>query len=183
MKTHQANDTKIIPTTKVDLNIIIDLFEQAMKLQGKNGYKVWEYIDKEGLERDIEKGLQYKILSGHDLLCIFSVQYNDPYIWRERDKNDAVYLHRIVVNPKFKGQKQFEKVLNWAKDFAKANNLTYIRMDTWADNRKIIEYYQSFGFNIVENYKTGDNPELPIQNRNLHVTLLELQVNDFAAAQ
>jgi hypothetical protein len=47
-------------------------------------------------------------------------------------------------------------------------------MDTWADNYKIIEYYKSFGFVFIENYKTPDTPELPIQNRNLNVALLEL---------
>ena len=182
MESQQANDIKIVNTTKDDLNTILDLFKNAINLQGKNGYKVWDSIDKDGLVKDIEKGLQYKIINGDDVLCIFSVQYNDPYIWRERDKNDAIYLHRIVVNPKFKGQKQFEKVLNWAKQFAKANNLYYVRMDTWADNTKIIEYYQSFGFEIVENYKTGNTPELPIQNRNLNVTLLEIKLNDLSEA-
>jgi len=178
MKTHQASDIKIVHTTNGDLNTVLDLFESTMKLQGKNGYKVWERIDEEGLKKDIEKGFQYKIVSEQDVLCIFSIQYNDPYIWRERDKNDAVYLHRIVVNPKFKGQKQFEKVLHWAKQFAKAHHLSYVRMDTWADNKKIIEYYESFGFKIIENYKTNNTSELPIQNRNLNVTLLELQLND-----
>ncbi len=50
-------------------------------------------------------------------------------------------------------------------------------MDTWADNKKIITYYQSFGFEFVENYKTTDAPELPTQNRNLNVALLEMKVN------
>jgi ribosomal protein S18 acetylase RimI-like enzyme len=85
-------------------------------------------------------------------------------------------LHRIVVNPNFKGQKQFEKVLNWAKQFAMQNNLRYVRMDTWADNKKIIDYYRSFGFEFIENYKTTNAPELPLQNRNLNVALLELEL-------
>lgn len=93
------------------------------------------------------------------------------------DQNDAIDLHRIVVNPNFKGQRQFEKVLNWACQFARQNNLKFVRMDTWADNLKIIEYYKSFRFEFVENYKTTNAAELPIQNRNLNVTLLEMEVN------
>ena len=149
-----------------------------MKLQGRNGYKVWEDIDKAGLEKDMESGLQYKIVLDNDILCIFSIQYHDPFIWRDRDRNDAVYLHRIVVNPNFKGQKQFQKVLDWAKDFAQSKGLQFVRMDTWADNLKIIEYYKSFGFVFIENYKTPDAPELPVQNRNLNVALLELKLDD-----
>ncbi len=50
-------------------------------------------------------------------------------------------LDRMIVNPTFKGQKQLGKVLKWAKQFAKTNNLRYVRMDTWANNSKLIDYY------------------------------------------
>jgi len=173
----KIDNFKIINTTKEDLNKILWLFKQAMDLQGKNGYKVWNNIDIEALEKDIDDRLQYKIVGDNNIFCIFSIQHNDPFIWRTRDKNDAVYLHRIVVNPNFKGQKQFEKVLNWAKHYSLQNGLKYIRMDTWADNKKIIEYYKSFGFKFIEYYKTPDIPELPIQNRNLNVALLEMELD------
>jgi ribosomal protein S18 acetylase RimI-like enzyme len=170
----KIDDFKIVNTTNGDLDKILWFFEQAMEMQGKNGYKVWSGIDKTALEKDIENGLQYKIVRDNDILCIFSIQHNDPFIWRYRDQNDAIYLHRIVVNPNFKGQRQFEKVLNWTKQFAGQKNLKFVRMDTWADNEKIIDYYKSFGFEFIENYKTTNTPELPIQNRNLNVALLEM---------
>lgn len=107
---------------------------------------------------------------------MFSIQFRDPYIWRDRDQNDAIYLHRIVVNPNFRGQKQFQHVLLWAKQFAHANHLRFIRMDTWADNHRIIDYYKSFGFRFVGNCQTTDVPELPIQNRNLNLALLEIEL-------
>ena len=178
MQADKADEIKIVNTTKDDRDIIFYLFERAIELQGKNGYKVWDNINKAGLEKDIEKRLQYKILRGDDILCIFSIQHNDPFIWRDKDHDDAIYLHRIVVNPKFKGQKQFEKVLNWAKQFARQNALKFVRMDTWADNKKIIDYYKSFGFEFIENYKTSNASELPTQNRNLDVALLEMRLTD-----
>jgi dihydrofolate reductase/ribosomal protein S18 acetylase RimI-like enzyme len=174
-KKKSTDNYKILNTTKEDLDEVLWLFKQAMTLRGKNGYKVWSDIDKIALEKDIANGLQYKIVSGNDILCIFSIQHNDPFIWRDRDQSDAIYLHRIVVNPNFKGQRQFEKVLDWATDFARQRNLKFIRMDTWADNEKIIDYYKSFGFQFIEYYKTPNANELPIQNRNLHVALLEIE--------
>jgi len=172
----ETDNFKIINTTKEDIDKISWLFEQAMVLQGKNGYKVWTGIDKIALAKDIENGLQYKIVKDKDILCIFSIQLNDPFIWRDKDQNDAIYLHRIVVHPNFKGQRQFEKVLNWAKQFARQKNLKFVRMDTWADNEKIIDYYKSFGFEFIEYSKTTDASELPIQNRNLNVALLEMEL-------
>lgn len=177
MQTDKTEAISITNTTKSDLSVALWLFEQAMALQNRNSYKVWQSIDQANLERDIEKGLQYKFIKDKDILCIFSIQYNDPFIWRERDRNDAIYLHRIVVNPNFKGQKMFEKVLNWSVVFTKQNDKKFIRMDTWADNYQLIEYYKSFGFRFIKNYKTEDTVKLPIQNRNLNVALLELNID------
>lgn len=56
------NNIRIINTTRDDWNMIMALFQKAMELQGKNGYKVWEEIDATGLKKDIENQLQYKIL-------------------------------------------------------------------------------------------------------------------------
>lgn len=172
-----TGDIKIENTTKNDRDDVIWLFEQAMEQQGKNGYRVWNEIDIPGLEKDIENQLQYKIVHNNHILCIFSIQYNDPFIWCEKDQDDAIYLHRIVVHPAFKGQKQFEKVLTWAKQHARQNNLKFVRMDTWAENKKIIEYYKSYGFECIGNFQTPDSQELPVQNRNLHVALLEMELD------
>lgn len=163
-------------TTLADLPTIEWLFQQAMELQGKNGYKVWTSIDPQALKKDIEQHLQYKIVLHGEVICIFSVQYSDPFIWQERDRGDAIYLHRIVVHPAHKGKKQFNQVLGWAKEHAREKKLRHVRMDTWADNQKIIDYYLTFGFNFLGNYQTPDVPELPIQNRNLNVALLELPI-------
>ena len=80
----------------------------------------------------------------------------------------------LLSIPISKAKDSLKKVLTWAKQFARQKNLKFVRMDTWADNEKIIDYYKSFGFEFIEYYKTTDAPELPIQNRNLNVALLEM---------
>jgi predicted GNAT family N-acyltransferase len=164
-------------TSLQDLEQIKWLFDEAIKLQSKNGYKVWESIDEIALQKDITNNLQFKIVKDENIVCIFSIQYNDPFIWQDKDQNDAIYLHRIVTSPNFKGQRLFEKVLTWAIGFAKQECKKFIRMDTWAANHQLIDYYQTFGFRFIENYKTTDTEELPLQNRNLNVALLELTID------
>lgn len=170
-------DTNIVNTTFTDWETVIWFFDQAKQLQGKDGYKVWTHVDEDRLLEDIVKGLQFKIVRGNDILCLFSIQWSDPLIWRKRDQLDALYLHRIVRHPQFRGQRQFETILNWAIQLAKSRGLRFIRLDTWADNQKIIDYYESFGFSFIESYKTPDDAELPAQNRNLFVALLELPID------
>jgi mannose-6-phosphate isomerase-like protein (cupin superfamily) len=58
----------------------------------------------------------------------------------------------------------------------KKKQLTAVRIDTWAANEKLIAYYKSYGFQFIENYTTPNDEGLPLQHRNLHVALLELEV-------
>ncbi len=159
-----------------DLDFVYALFEEAIIYIKKHKYVGWTTYDKSFIKQDMNNKLQYKITSGNDILCVFSICFNDALIWRAMENGDAIYLHRIVVNPKFKGQKQFEKILQWVLLFAKERRLKRIRMDTWADNRNIIDYYRTYGFQFVENYTTPDTPELPDQHRNLKVALLEMKL-------
>ncbi len=171
------NECKIVHTTTNDLEFIYWLFDEAIAYQKRKNYSVCKKYDKNILEKDIEKGLQYKIVSGDDIVCIFSLCCAEPVLWREKEMGDAIYINRIVVNPNYKGQKQFEKILNWVIDHAAKSNLKYIRMDTWADNLNIISYYKSFGFTFLENYTTPDTPDLPIQKRNISLALLEFALS------
>jgi GNAT superfamily N-acetyltransferase len=168
---------KVIPTDPNDLEFIFKLFEQSIAYQEKKGYPVWRNYDQKSIIKDIEKGYQFKVVNRGDILIVFSICYTDKIIWRELDRGESIYLHRIVVNPEFKGQKLFGIILNWVIEHAKQKSIHNIRMDTWAENPTIIDYYKSFGFSFVENYKTPDSEELPVHNRNLSLTLLEYKLD------
>lgn len=167
---------KVENATPDDLPFICELFEQAIAFQKTHNYIGWNNYDISFIRKDIDQKLLFKILDGENIICIFSICFNDHLIWRDMEKGDAVYLHRIILNREFAGSKVFEKVFNWAVRFAKEKGLKYIRMDTWADNSKIIDYYKSYGFQFIENYKTSGTEDLPEQHRNLNVALLEYRL-------
>jgi ribosomal protein S18 acetylase RimI-like enzyme len=159
-----------------DLDFIYGLFDESVNYQTKHGYPDWRHYDQNAISHDIDAGNHYKICIDDQIAIVFSVRYADKIIWRDRDKADAVYLHRIVVNPAFKGRRLFGEILAWAVDHCRKKGLRYVRMDTWADNPNLIKYYKGFGFEFVENFTTPDSAELPVHNRNLHLALLEYQV-------
>jgi ribosomal protein S18 acetylase RimI-like enzyme len=168
--------TRIVNTTDADKPLIYWLFDQAISYQQKNGFPAWKGYDKDALQAEIAHRLQYKIINGPNILGVFSISYTDPGTWGERDSGNALFLHRTITNPSFKGQKVFEKIRDWAIRFAKEQGLGYIRMDTWTDNPQLIAYYQSYGFRVVGERITSNAPDLPEQNRNLNVTLLEMSL-------
>ncbi len=167
---------EIINTKIADLDFIYFLFEEAIECQKRNNYPVWNGYDKDTLMNDIKNEFQFKIVIDNQIACIFSICYSDRIIWKERDEEDAVYLHRVVVNPKFKGRKLFGEILKWVQNLAHKKGLHSIRMDTWADNPVIIKYYQGFDFEIVDYYTTPSSQELPIPQRNNYVVLLQYRL-------
>ena len=172
-----ASDYEIRNTEMNDLAFIFELFEHSIRYQEENGYPVWRDYDKNAIIKDIANRNQYKVVINSTTGIVFSVCYTDKAIWRELDKGNSIYLHRIVVNPEFKGQKLFGKILEWVIQHSKQRSLGSIRRDTWAANATIIDYYKSFGFTFIENYTTSDTEELPVHNRNLPLTLLEYRLN------
>ena len=156
-----------------DVELVFDLFEHSIKYQQKKGYPVWENYDRNAIINDIGNHNQYKAVLSSKTAIVFSVCYNDKIIWRELEKGDAIYLHRIVVNPEFKGQKLFGLIVEWSVSHCREKSLKNIRMDTWANNPTIIKYYETFGFRFIENFTTPDSTELPAHNRNLALALLE----------
>jgi ribosomal protein S18 acetylase RimI-like enzyme len=165
----------VLNTEMSDLYLIFRLFDHSITYQEKKGYPVWKNYDKNAIVKDIQNKNQYKILIDSLPAIVFSVCYTDKSLWRDRDRQDAIYLHRIVVNPDCKGRQLFGKILEWAITHARQKELRYIRMDTWAANPTLINYYEKFGFNFIENFTTPDSEELPVHNRNLALALLELE--------
>ena len=167
---------KIENTTPADLQFVYDLFDLSIIYQEKKGFPVWKNYDKSALVNDVNNKNQYKIVIDDQIAMAYSVCYSDKILWRQMENGDAIYLHRIVVNPQFKGQRMFGIILEWAIQHAKSKGFKFIRMDTWADDPNIINYYKGFGFYFIEDFNTPDIPELPIHNRNIPLTLLEYVV-------
>jgi GNAT superfamily N-acetyltransferase len=169
-------DAAIQKTIPGDMDFVYQLFDQAAAYQISRNFPAWLHYDNRVLESDMKAGRQFKITTGHEISAVFSVLYSDEILWREREKNDALYLHRIVSNPAFRGQKQFGRILSWTMELAKEKNRHFIRMDTWAENPNLLAYYAGYGFQWVENFMTPNSPDLPRHNRNILLALLELGV-------
>jgi ribosomal protein S18 acetylase RimI-like enzyme len=167
---------QIVKTELSDLDNIYDLFDASIHYQESKGVNVWRNYDRPSIENDIRTGNHYKVIADKSICLVFSVCYSDKIIWREMEVGDSIYLHRIVVNPRFKGARLFGRVHEWAIHEVAQRGLRFVRMDTWSDNQGIISYYKSFGFREVANIVTPDTPDLPIHNRLLPIALLQYEV-------
>src|ERR1700740_611734 len=114
---------EIINSNMEDLDSIFYLFSTAINYQKKKGYNLWPEFSRKMIEEEITEKRHWKIIEDRKIICIFSVVYSDPIIWgEERNKQAAVYLHRITINPEYKGKGMMKVIRKWALDHAAQNN-------------------------------------------------------------
>ncbi|MBE8715194.1 GNAT family N-acetyltransferase [Sphingobacterium hungaricum] len=172
-----AHAATIEQSTMDDLKDIFHLYDLATAYQKTHISNGWPSFKEEMVVQEINKGYQYKFVADGQTACVFAIALHDPDIWFEKDEDPALYIHRIATHPDYRGQHFVKQIVEWATDFAVANKLQFIRMDTTAGNPKLIAYYQSCGFDYLGDVKLGLSENLPAHYQNASMSLFEIKVN------
>jgi len=151
----------IIPCTGSDLDTLFWFYDQAIDYQKKVFNKHWLGFNRERVAQEITEGRQFKVVLDGEIAAVFVITHDDPLIWKELDKDKAVYLHRIVTHPGHRGKGIVPMIRDWAIDFCKEHDRDFVRLDTWLDNVRLVAYYESCGFKFVRNAKLDDITDLP----------------------
>jgi len=69
--------------------------------------------------------------------------------WLTKSGN-SLYVHRLAVDPKFQGLGYAQKLMNFAEKFAKENNYSSIRLDTFSKNRRNQIFYKKRDYTKLE---------------------------------
>jgi GNAT superfamily N-acetyltransferase len=160
-----------------DFNEIIRLYDAAIEFQKTKFDKTWLPFDREMIEREIAEKRLWKIVIDDKIACIFSIAFDDPLIWKEKSGAPAIYIHRIVTNPEFRGQKFVPKITEWARSYAKSIGKKFIRMDTWGDNFKLRDYYVSCGFEFLGVITPTKSEVLPKHYDGITLSLFEIKLD------
>ncbi|WP_443936816.1 GNAT family N-acetyltransferase [Pedobacter sp. MW01-1-1] len=165
----------IIHSIPTDIETIFNFYDMAIAHQKKVFNKHWQGFNRDLINHEITENRQYKILVDGSVACIFAVTFEDKLIWGNRDE-DSIYIHRIVTHPNFRGFSFVKEIIKWAKEYAQKNQLKYIRMDTWADNQKLLAYYTSCGFEYVGVVDMNETQGLPKHYEGISLSLFEIKV-------
>ncbi len=166
----------IQPSTLTDLDAIINLYTSAIEHQKKVFTKHWQPFDRKMIETEIHENRQWKLVIDDRIVCIFAITYNDPIIWKEKDAEPSIYLHRIVTHSQHRGRFFVKDIVAWAKEFGKQHEKKFIRMDTFGDNQKLIDYYVSCGFKFLGLTTLGTAADLPKHYQNASLSLFEISI-------
>lgn len=167
---------KILNSIPSDIDTIFDLYKKATAFQKQHTSRSWLGFERALVLKEISEGRQWKIVVDNEIACVFVTGFNDPHIWKEKDADPAVYLHRIATNPDFRGRGLVKSIVEWTKGHARENGKKFIRMDTGSGNEKLNNYYISCGFNYLG--ITGVDPEadLPLHYKMGDYSLFEIEL-------
>lgn len=167
---------EFIPSTIQDIDTIFGFYDLAIAYQKTKFNRQWQGFDQKLVEKEIAENRQWKIMINGEIACIFAIAFEDKSIWKNKSADKAVYFHRIVTHPKYRGQYFVEKIVKWGVVFAKENNLDFLRMDTWGGNKSMIAYYQKCGFNFLGTI-TPNYGDLPKHCEAITLSLFEIALN------
>ena len=168
----------IVNCTLNDIDEIFSFYSNASTLQKSLNKVVWPVFSRVLVETELTENRQFKLLIDSKTACIWAITFDDPEIWGEKNNDPSVYIHRIATHADFRGKDLVKEIVNWAIDFAKANQKLYVRLDTIGGNQKLIEHYQNCGFNYLGLTKMETFENLPAHYHNATVSLFEIPVKD-----
>jgi ribosomal protein S18 acetylase RimI-like enzyme len=163
-------------STVNDFDKIVELYDAAIAYQKTKFKRNWQRFDDDLVRKEITENRQWKIIMNGEIACIFATTLSDPHIWKEKNEDPSVYIHRIVTNPAFRGNHFMKHIIEWARDYCRANQLENIRMDTWGDNDELIHYYQQCGFELLGTVTPEQTGELPKHYSCISLALLEIKL-------
>lgn len=136
------------------------------------------YPSAEAFEKDVKRGELYLLFVNNDLAgsITISTLKDEEYKaidWLTPDRKHY-YIHRLAVHPQNQGQGLARKLMDFAEEMAKINNITSIRLDTFSQNPRNQRFYEVRGYQRLGNIyfpKQSEHPfycyELVLNNTGL----------------
>ena len=132
-----------------DLEVIFDLYARATKYMISKNQVSWPEFPRELIEDEIKDQRQWKLTIDSEIAGIWATALDDELIWGKKNNEPSVYLHRIAINPAFRGRNLVKEIVLWADDYCRVNELKYVRMDTVGFNEGLIKHYKRNGFEFL----------------------------------
>lgn len=168
---------RIRPAMPADLPAVRAAYESARILQERTGSKVWPTFADDAILREIADQHVFGVFKGATLAGVFTLLDADPVIWGDLERGEHLYIHRMARAAGCTLPGLIESILRWARQACQALGRAGIRMDTWASNAALVDYYQRHGFHVVERRTMPAESSLPPHYHGLELVLLERPVS------
>lgn len=156
-----------------DLPAVRAVYAGAREIQRERDAILWDEFPPQLTVAELETGRLFRVMDGDEMAGVFSVAYADEAIWGERERGEHIYLHRIARALTYPGRGIMGAVLEWAWAECQRLGRTGLRIDTWASNQALIDFYERQGFRLVGQRRIGVEPRLAPHYQGIELALLE----------
>jgi ribosomal protein S18 acetylase RimI-like enzyme len=146
-----------------DLNIIIDIFRNAINVMNYNSIDQWDeiYPTNTILEQDILRKQMYAVIKDDTIVSVVVVnnEFDEQYKngnWQYDNERFAV-VHRLCVNPIYQNQKIGKETMIMIEDLLRKEGIQSIRLDAFSLNPYALKMYETLGYQKVgeANWRKG----------------------------
>ncbi|MBZ9730232.1 GNAT family N-acetyltransferase [Salegentibacter sp. JZCK2] len=153
--------------TLKDLNEIKKLTEAcAEALQEQNIFQWNEhYPSREKLKNDIQEDNLFVYEIENRIIAIIVLTQKMDAVYRDitwiTKTGNNLYVHRLATHPNFWGKGYARKMMDFAEKFARNQNFTSIRLDTFSKNLRNQKFYEARGYKKLGNVYFPHKNEYP----------------------
>jgi GNAT superfamily N-acetyltransferase len=137
---------------------VATLWNRSAAWLRSRGLDQWQYPVKwENIRRTAANGTCWLVTAddGRTVGTITVESQADTYWLPSDDPDDALYIHRMVVDNGARGSELGSALLDWAARRARKAGKSWLRLDAWKSNPALHKYYLDRGFSLV---RIDDNP-------------------------
>ncbi|MGH8989076.1 MAG: GNAT family N-acetyltransferase [Acidimicrobiales bacterium] len=132
--------------TASDVTAAIDVLSEASAWLRSIGIAQWpERFADSFVAATAERGELYVAVEGPEVVGTMTMLWSDAMFWG--DRRDAGFVHRLAVMRSHAGVGR--RLIDWADEQAEQHRRSYLCLDTLSSNRKLREYYEELGFELV----------------------------------
>lgn len=114
-----------------------------------------DYPSREHYERDIARDELFVLVHDDKITgtIVISTYMDEEYKavqWIAPNGNN-VYIHRLSVHPENQGKGHAQELMAFVEDYAKTNNFSSVRLDTFSQNKRNQKFYETRGYQKLDN--------------------------------
>ncbi len=136
-----------------EIDEIIALTKACGLHMRENGIDQWDehYPDRESIRQDLETKTLFAMRSDTEILgiVVLNEKQDEEYAqikWSTAEKDRNLVVHRLAVHPNHQGKGLARKLMDFAEDYARSNDYSAIRLDTFSQNPRNQRFYLNRGY-------------------------------------
>ena len=140
-------EIEIVKAQPGDAGAIAEILQEAASWLEEKNAALWsrDRITIEKVAPEAEARMFWLAqIEGENAGCV-RYQETDEEYWGDVPHSDSAFIHRLAVKRKFSGGGVSKALVNWAKEKARAEGKSYLRLDC-ANRENLRAVYENYGF-------------------------------------